>query len=59
MNNRAYTKAELGMLYGMMIGASIFLIMFALTSELLWVLAVGIGLALGLGLRASMDERAR
>ena len=59
MNNRAYTKSELGMLYGMMIGASVFLIMFALTSEILWVLAVGIGLALGLGLGASMDERAR
>ena len=56
MSNRKYTKTELGMMYGVMIGGAIGAIMFALTGEVVWFGAVGIGIAVGLGIGASLDK---
>ncbi len=58
MNKRQYSKTELGMMYGLLAGAAIFAIMFALTGNVLWTAAVGAGLALGLGIGATMDKSA-
>ena len=56
MNKRKYTRTELGMLYGVLSGGAIGAIVFALTGEVLWLGAVGIGIALGLGIGASLDK---
>lgn len=57
MNKRQYSKTELGMMYGLLAGAAVFAIMFALTGNALWTVAVGAGIALGLGIGATMDKR--
>lgn len=57
MDKRTYTKTELGMIYGIAIGATVILIMYALTDEILWNLTMGLGLALGLGIGASLDKK--
>jgi len=57
MKKRKYTPTELGMIYGMLVGAVVFLVMFALTSEILWILAIGPGVAMGLGIGATMEKR--
>lgn len=57
MGKRQYTPTELGMMYGLLIGAVIFLTMFSLTGEIMWILAMGTGIALGLGIGSSMEQR--
>lgn len=57
MDTRHYTKTEWGTIYGMLVGAVVFLTMFSLTGEILWILTVGTGLALGLGISATMEQR--
>jgi len=59
MNKRQYTPTELGMMYGMVIGAAIGVILFAITNEVWWLGAIGAGLALGLGIGASMEKKSR
>jgi VIT1/CCC1 family predicted Fe2+/Mn2+ transporter len=59
MHKRQYTKTELGMVYGMAIGAAIFLVMFAITNDTQWIAALSVGLALGLGIGATMDKNQR
>ena len=54
---REYTRTELGMMYGMLVGAVIALTMFTLTGEAWWLAMTGAGLALGLGLGATWDKR--
>ena len=56
MNRRKYSKTELGMMYGVLIGGATAAIMFALTGAVLWLAAVAVGVALGLGIGASMDK---
>ncbi len=58
MNNRKYTSTELGMMYGLLAGAAIGLVLFAITSNALWFIAIGAGLALGFGLGATWGRRA-
>ena len=57
VGKRHYTPTELGMTYGLLIGAVIFLTMFSLTGEIMWILAMGTGIALGLGIGSSMGQR--
>lgn len=57
MNKRQYTPTELGMMYGMTIGAVIGVILFAITNQPWWLGMIGIGVALGLGIGTAMDKR--
>lgn len=54
---REYTRTELGMMYGLLVGAVIALTLFALTGEAWWLSMTGAGLAFGLGLGATWDKR--
>lgn len=54
---RDYTKIELGMMVGMVVGAAIAVTMFALTGQAWWLAITGVGLAFGLGLGATWGER--
>ena len=56
MNKRKYSKTELGMMYGVMIGGAIGAVMLTLTGEVLWLGAEGVGVALDLGIGASLDK---
>lgn len=59
MNKRNYSKTELGMMYGVVSGGAVAAILFALTGNALWFTAVGVGLAIGLGVGASMDRKTK
>jgi uncharacterized membrane protein YgaE (UPF0421/DUF939 family) len=54
---REYTKTELGMMYGMLVGAVIALTLFSLTGQAWWLAMSGVGLAFGLGLGATWERR--
>jgi hypothetical protein len=56
---REYTKAELGLISGMLVGAVIALTLFSLTGEAWWLTVTGAGIALGYGLGATWDTRQR
>ncbi len=56
MNKRKYTKAELGMLYGIALGAGIGIPMFVITNNAIWFVAIGTGVALGISIGASKDR---
>ena len=57
MTRRAYSETGLGMMAGIVAGAAILAIMLAITGSVLWVIAVGASLALGLGIGATLDKR--
>lgn len=57
MNPREYSKMELGLIYGMGIGAVVFLLMLALTGEAIWIVAMGAGIALGAGFGVTFDQK--
>jgi hypothetical protein len=57
MNKREYTKTELGMTYGLLVGGAVAVIAFALTGDAWWLTFTGAGLALGLGIGTSLDQR--
>jgi uncharacterized membrane protein YgaE (UPF0421/DUF939 family) len=54
---RDTTKTELGMLYGMLVGAVVALTLFSLTGDAWWLSMTGAGLAFGLGLGATWERR--
>jgi hypothetical protein len=54
---REYTNAELGMMYGLLIGAVVGILILALTGEAWWLALTGAGLAVGYGLGATWDKR--
>lgn len=56
MKQRKYTKAELGMMYGITLGAGIGIPMFVITNNVLWFTAIGAGLALGLSVGSGKDR---
>jgi uncharacterized membrane protein YccC len=51
------TPTQLGMLLGIVIGAAIGVVLFAVTTDALWLTLPGVGVALGLGLGATVDHR--
>jgi fucose permease len=55
---REYTSAELGMMYGLTIGAVVASLLMALTGDAWWLSFTGAGIALGYGLGAARDKRA-
>lgn len=55
MRNRQYTKAELGLVSGTLVGASIGVLLMALTGDAIWLTVTGVGIALGYGIGATMD----
>ncbi len=57
MTRRHNSTTELGMMVGIVAGAAVFAIMLAITGSVLWIIAVGAGVALGLGVGASLDAR--
>jgi hypothetical protein len=57
MDERHYTKTEMGMMYGLLAGAAIALLLSALTGQAWWLAMTGAGVALGLGIGASLDQR--
>lgn len=54
---REYTKTELGMMYGLLIGAVIGVALMIVTGQAWWLAIAGAGLALGLGLGATWDRQ--
>ncbi len=52
------TPTQLGMLLGIFVGAAIGVVLFAFTTDALWLTLPGVGVALGLGLGATVDHRA-
>ncbi len=54
---RGYTNTELGMMFGLLIGAALGITIFALTGQAWWLTVAGAGLALGFGLGATWDKR--
>ena len=56
MKRRKYSNAELGMMYGITAGAAIGALLFVLTNNALWLMAAGVGVALGYGIGASLDS---
>lgn len=59
MNQRKYSYAQLGMLFGLFVGGGLGTILFATTGNPVYFAIVGIGLALGLGLGAAYDTSTR
>jgi hypothetical protein len=51
------TATQRGMLLGIVAGAAIGVVLFALTTNALWLTLPGVGVALGLGLGATVDHR--
>lgn len=54
---REYTKTELGMMYGLLIGAVIGVALMIVTGQAWWLAIAGAGLSLGFGLGATWDRQ--
>ncbi|MGC5585612.1 hypothetical protein ACQE98_01925 [Ornithinimicrobium sp. W1679] len=53
------TPTQTGMMYGMIAGAGIGAVMFALSGDVLWIVLAGVGVALGLGIGATVEQSRR
>ena len=53
------TPAQAGMMYGIVAGAGIGSVMFALSGDVLWLVLAGVGVALGLGIGAAVEQSGR
>jgi hypothetical protein len=53
------TPTQQGMMYGIIAGAGIGAVMFALSGDVLWILLAGVGVTLGLGIGATVEQRRR
>jgi len=56
MQVREHGFAQLGMLAGIVLGSGLGVLLFALTGEMLFLLLVGLGAPLGLGIGGAMDR---
>lgn len=56
-STRRVTPTQLGMLWGIVVGAALGVVLFAVTSTALWLTLPGVGVALGLGVGATIDKR--
>ncbi len=56
MEKRKYSYAQLGMLFGVVIGGGIAVILFAITANAVYFTIAGAGLAIGLILGAGYDQ---
>lgn len=55
MKNRKYTKAELGLLTGILLGALIGVYLFTTNGHILYVSLSGLGAVIGLGIGTGLD----
>lgn len=53
------TPTQAGMMYGMVAGAGIGAVMLALSGDVLWLILGGVGVALGLGIGATVEHSGR
>lgn len=51
------TPTQLGMLLGIVVGALVGVVLFSLTTNALWLTLPGVGVALGLGIGATLEHR--
>ena len=56
-STRTVTPTELGMLMGLIAGAAVGVLLFAITINALWLTLPGVGLTLGLGVGATIEKR--
>lgn len=56
MKHCRYTRAELGMMYGMTVGAGIGIPMVVVTNNALWFMAIGVEVALGFSIGSGKDR---
>ena len=56
-STRTVTATQLGLLVGIVIGAGFGIVMFAGTMNALWLTLPGVGVALGLGVGATIEKR--
>jgi hypothetical protein len=56
MKRRKDTNSELGMMYGIIVGAAIGTLLFVFTHNAIWLTAIGVGVALGLSIGAGKDR---
>jgi hypothetical protein len=56
MKEREYSYAQLGMLFGIIVGGGLATILYATTEEAIYFGLIGVGLALGLGMGAALDR---
>lgn len=54
----AVPPTQLGMLLGIVLGAAVGVVGFAITVDALWLTLPGVGVALGLGVGATVERRA-
>jgi uncharacterized membrane protein YgaE (UPF0421/DUF939 family) len=59
MSQNRVTYTQLGMLFGIFIGAGVGVILFSTTNNPVWLGAVGVGLVIGLILGTGLDRRKR
>lgn len=50
------SPAQAGMMYGIVAGAGIGAVMFAISGDVLWLVLAGVGVALGLGIGAAVEQ---
>jgi hypothetical protein len=55
-NEKVSTKAQLGMMVGLILGMGVGVSLFTITEDPLWLSFAGVGIALGLGIGAHMDK---
>lgn len=53
------TPTQMGMMSGMIAGAGIGAVLFALSGDVLWILLAGVGVSLGLGIGATVEQSRR
>jgi hypothetical protein len=57
METSGYAKTDLGILWGILAGASIAMVLFVVTGDTWWLGMTGAGVAFGLGFGAQMESR--
>ena len=57
MEKRTYTYAQLGMLFGIVVGGGLGVVLFASSGNAVYIAIAGAGAAIGLVLGAAMDKR--
>jgi hypothetical protein len=57
MEERKYTYAQLGMLFGIFIGGGIGVVLFSITGDALYLAAAGAGAGIGLVLGTGIDKQ--
>lgn len=57
MNGQRYTPSQLGLVYGMALGAALGLLLLSFTGDAIWLVLTGVGITLGYGIGATWERR--